>query len=385
MSRMIFVNLPVQDLDKSVAFFTELGFDFNAAFTDENATCMVVSDQAFVMLLVRPFFATFTRKEVADASVTETTVGLSAGSREEVDALVDRALALGAAPRSPRRRTRGTCTAAASTTSTATCGTSSGWTPPPRADRCSEFSSAQHSRSTGGTSRRHSGARRSGRRLSRIARAARGGTEPCCGECAPRSPTGRGPWPPWPATAGSGRSTSWACRSSRASRGSPTSWCSPRPRAGRSPRWPRSWSRPAAPPCRWVPAPSRPWSTARPATSTPYGAWSTAPTASPTRWRGCSTPRASATCPRPRRCSPRCRTRSRCSLAGRRIEVRRTTPFTATEHARATAFAEAGRRPARARARRHRTCRGRGGPGPRPLPAPARCSCGPRRTPTPRR
>jgi uncharacterized protein len=95
MSRMIFVNLPVQDLDKSVAFFTELGFDFNAAFTDENATCMVVSEQAFVMLLVRPFFATFTRKEVADASVTETTVGLSAGSREEVDALVDRALALG--------------------------------------------------------------------------------------------------------------------------------------------------------------------------------------------------------------------------------------------------------------------------------------------------
>jgi len=92
---MIFVNLPVQDLDKSVAFFTELGFDFNAAFTDENATCMVVSEQAFVMLLVRPFFATFTRKEVADASVTETTVGLSAGSREEVDALVDRALALG--------------------------------------------------------------------------------------------------------------------------------------------------------------------------------------------------------------------------------------------------------------------------------------------------
>ena len=92
---MIFVNLPVQDLDKSVAFFTELGFDFNAAFTDENATCMVVSEQAFVMLLVRPFFATFTRKAVADASVTETTVGLSAGSREEVDALVDRALALG--------------------------------------------------------------------------------------------------------------------------------------------------------------------------------------------------------------------------------------------------------------------------------------------------
>lgn len=101
MSRMIFVNLPVQDLDKAVGFFTELGFDFNPSFTDENATCMVVSEQAFVMLLVRPFFATFTRKDVADASVTETTVALSAASREEVDSLVDRALALGASAFEP--------------------------------------------------------------------------------------------------------------------------------------------------------------------------------------------------------------------------------------------------------------------------------------------
>ena len=67
MTRMLFVNLPVQDLARSVAFFTGLGFRFNEQFTDEKATCMVVSDAACVMLLVRPFFATFTSKEVADA------------------------------------------------------------------------------------------------------------------------------------------------------------------------------------------------------------------------------------------------------------------------------------------------------------------------------
>ena len=98
MPRMTFLNLPVADLDKSTAFFTELGFEFNAAFTDEKAACMVVSEQTFVMLLVRPFFASFTRKEVAPASVTECSVGLSAQSRDEVDALVDKAFALGATP-----------------------------------------------------------------------------------------------------------------------------------------------------------------------------------------------------------------------------------------------------------------------------------------------
>jgi predicted lactoylglutathione lyase len=96
MSRMIFVNLPVQDLEKSAAFFTELGFSFNAQFTDENATCMVVSEQACVMLLVRPFFATFTTRGVADPhTATEVVLAVSADSREEVDALVDRALSLG--------------------------------------------------------------------------------------------------------------------------------------------------------------------------------------------------------------------------------------------------------------------------------------------------
>ncbi len=96
MSRMIFVNLPVQDLTKSVDFFTRLGFTFNQQFTDENATCMVVSEQACVMLLVQPFFATFTTKDVADSTThTEAILAVSAESREEVDVLVDQALALG--------------------------------------------------------------------------------------------------------------------------------------------------------------------------------------------------------------------------------------------------------------------------------------------------
>ena len=96
MSRMIFVNLPVQDLTKSAEFFASLGFEFNEQFSDEKATCMVVSEHACVMLLVSPFFATFTTKDVADAaSGTEVILAVSAQSRDEVDSLVDRALALG--------------------------------------------------------------------------------------------------------------------------------------------------------------------------------------------------------------------------------------------------------------------------------------------------
>ena len=101
MARMIFVNLPVDDLEKSVAFFSSLGFEFNAAFTDEKATCMVLSEHACVMLLVRPFFATFTTKALADAGSTEAILAVSAQSREEVDALVDQALSLGGTPAMP--------------------------------------------------------------------------------------------------------------------------------------------------------------------------------------------------------------------------------------------------------------------------------------------
>jgi predicted lactoylglutathione lyase len=96
MSRLIFVNLPVADLATSVEFFTGLGFTFNSQFTDEHATCMVINEQAFVMLLVRPFFASFVTKDVADPAVaTGAIVSVSASSREEVDVLVDTALELG--------------------------------------------------------------------------------------------------------------------------------------------------------------------------------------------------------------------------------------------------------------------------------------------------
>jgi hypothetical protein len=101
MATQIFVNLPVKDLNRSVDFFTRLGYTFNAQFTDENATCMVVEENIYVMLLVESYFATFTNKQVADASrTTEAIVCLSADSREQVDRLVATAVAGGGtAPR----------------------------------------------------------------------------------------------------------------------------------------------------------------------------------------------------------------------------------------------------------------------------------------------
>lgn len=97
--RKIFVNLPVSDLDKSVEFFTRLGFEFNPQFTDENATCMIISDDASVMLLVRDFFTTFTKKQICDSAThTEAILALSASSREGVDDIVKRARAAGGQP-----------------------------------------------------------------------------------------------------------------------------------------------------------------------------------------------------------------------------------------------------------------------------------------------
>lgn len=99
MTRMIFPNLAVKDLDRSVAFFTELGFSFDPRFTDENATAMVVNEHAVVMLLKESFFETFTKKELVDATrQTETIIAISAESREDVDAFADKALALGGTP-----------------------------------------------------------------------------------------------------------------------------------------------------------------------------------------------------------------------------------------------------------------------------------------------
>ncbi|WP_291910276.1 VOC family protein [Chitinophaga sp. CB10] len=96
MNKQIFVNLPVKDLNKTMDFFTKLGYTFNPQFTDEKAACMVVSDTIYFMLLKEEFFQTFTDKKVADAShVTETILCLSAGSREEVDDIMRKAVAAG--------------------------------------------------------------------------------------------------------------------------------------------------------------------------------------------------------------------------------------------------------------------------------------------------
>jgi predicted lactoylglutathione lyase len=96
--RKLFVNLPVENLDRTIAFFTALGFGFNPKFTNENATCLVISEHIQVMLLTKPFFAGFTKKPVADArAATETLLAVSCESREEVDAMMAKAVAAGAA------------------------------------------------------------------------------------------------------------------------------------------------------------------------------------------------------------------------------------------------------------------------------------------------
>jgi len=96
MATKIFVNLPVANLPKAIAFFTELGFSFNPQFTDASATCMIVGEDIFVMLLTRDKFRSFTPKPICNAhDATEVLVCLSRDSREAVDAMVREAVAAG--------------------------------------------------------------------------------------------------------------------------------------------------------------------------------------------------------------------------------------------------------------------------------------------------
>ena len=98
MHSQIFVNLPVKDLKRSVNFFTKLGYTFNPQFTDENATCMILGDNLFVMLLVEKFFGSFTNKVITDTSKsTEVLTCVSCDSREQVDSLVAKARSAGGA------------------------------------------------------------------------------------------------------------------------------------------------------------------------------------------------------------------------------------------------------------------------------------------------
>ncbi|MGC1166090.1 MAG: VOC family protein [Solirubrobacterales bacterium] len=99
MSRLLFLNLPVSDLPASRAFFDALGFDFDERFCDERAACLVVSAQAYVMLLQRERFADFVTRPIADANeATALTVAVSAEDREAVDAFAAAARAAGATP-----------------------------------------------------------------------------------------------------------------------------------------------------------------------------------------------------------------------------------------------------------------------------------------------
>ena len=105
MSRQIYVNLPIKDMERSKAFFGKLGFSFNPQFTNEQGACMVVADGSiYVMLLVESFFKTFTKKAVADTTrSTEVLVCLSCESRAEVDELVAKARTAGATvPNAPQ-------------------------------------------------------------------------------------------------------------------------------------------------------------------------------------------------------------------------------------------------------------------------------------------
>jgi len=101
MARQLFVNLPVKHLARSVEFFTKLGFTFDPKFTDDNASCMIVGENIFVMLLVEEFFQTFTSKDICDTSKSaEVLVCMSLESRESVATMVGKAVAaVGVAPK----------------------------------------------------------------------------------------------------------------------------------------------------------------------------------------------------------------------------------------------------------------------------------------------
>lgn len=94
---LLFVNLSVSDLPATMEFFSKLGFRYNRRFCDENAACMILNDAAYVMLLRKPFFATFTKRQICDpATHSEAIFARSCASRSEVDDLMGKALEAGA-------------------------------------------------------------------------------------------------------------------------------------------------------------------------------------------------------------------------------------------------------------------------------------------------
>jgi predicted lactoylglutathione lyase len=104
MHKQIYVNLPVKDLARSREFFSSLGFEFNPQFSNDQGACMIIGENIFAMLLAEPFFQGFTSKPIANArETTEVLTCLSCESREEVDALVAKALAAGGRAPNPKQ------------------------------------------------------------------------------------------------------------------------------------------------------------------------------------------------------------------------------------------------------------------------------------------
>lgn len=96
-TKMIFPNIPVKDLKKTMNFFSQLGFTYNDKFTDENAACMIINDTACVMLLTEAFYLSFTTKQLADtAKTSEVLLAISLENKEEVDKIFSKAISMGA-------------------------------------------------------------------------------------------------------------------------------------------------------------------------------------------------------------------------------------------------------------------------------------------------
>jgi uncharacterized protein len=95
MSTKIFVNLPVKDLNKSMAFFKALGWSFNSQFTDETAASLVISEDIYAMLLTHKKFGEFTDKKIADGSTAEALIALAVDSKDEVNRIADAAIKAG--------------------------------------------------------------------------------------------------------------------------------------------------------------------------------------------------------------------------------------------------------------------------------------------------
>jgi predicted lactoylglutathione lyase len=96
MTRQIYVNLVTADLPRSIEFFRKLGFEFNPQFTNDDAACMIINADAYVMLLTEAMFPRFSKRAMCDTSkATEVMLAVSCDSRAAVDALVNQAIAAG--------------------------------------------------------------------------------------------------------------------------------------------------------------------------------------------------------------------------------------------------------------------------------------------------